>query len=154
MIVAVVGKGRNCPPEVADIARFVGYAVGAAGHVLVCGGLGGVMDAAAAGAAMAGATVIGLVPNQDPPNDNCTIALATGLPPTVRNIVVGSCCDALLALGGSHGTMQEIAVALDREVPVAAVETDRWIGLVPERIGRDHVPAWLAQVELRRSCVA
>ncbi len=143
MIVAVVGKGRNCRPEVVDLARHVGRQVAVAGHVLVCGGLGGVMMASAEGASEAGGVVLGVVPNEDAANGHCTIVVRTGLPPTVRNVVIGSCCDAMLALDGSHGTMQEIAVALDRGVPIAAVETQRWASLVQAILSPDDVRGWL-----------
>lgn len=145
MIVAVVGKGRNCDPLVEELAEEVGLAIAQAGHTVVCGGLGGVMEGAARGARAAGGQVIGLLPGQLDANEHCALVLRTGVPVAIRNVILASCCDAMLALDGSHGTMQELAVALNREgLPVAQVETHRWTPLGLHMLQRQEVAAWLS----------
>lgn len=148
MIVAVVGKGRDCVRDTWAVAVEVGMRVAAAGHVVVTGGLAGVMDGAARGAQRAGGVVIGLLPagREDEATDQLTYALPTGLTEPVRNIVIGSCCDAMLACFGSHGTLQELAVAIDRGIPVAAVETERWAGLGIARLLLTEVDEWLSSI--------
>lgn len=145
MIVSVVGKGRNCPTSISDLAYSVGYFVATGGHTLVTGGLGGVMLAAARGAAPHG-PVIGILPLQrepDPMWPSGAVVLHTGVPVSIRNVFTASCCDVMLAVDGSHGTMQELAVALDREIPVAQVDTKRWPGVIP--IALADVKAWLEE---------
>lgn len=150
-LIAVVGKGRNCPPDVAALAREVGSTVAMHGHHVVTGGYAGVMVAAARGAADIGlAPPIALLPEgravpEDFPVES--IVIPTGLSIPVRNVLVGSCCAAMVALHGSHGAMQELAVAIDRDVPVVAVDTHRWEGLGVTRITHDELSAWLRQLD-------
>lgn len=149
-LIAVVGKGRNCPTEVEEVALRVGAAVARAGHVTVTGGYAGVMVAAAHGAASRGGRVLALlpegrsVPDDFPPD---AIVVPTGLSIPARNVVVGSCCAAMVALHGSHGALQELAVAIDREVPVVAVATDTWAGLGVQRIEPEEVLAWASLID-------
>lgn len=145
MIVSVVGKGRNCPVEVTDIAWSIGYHVAAAGHVVVTGARSGVMLAAARGALQVpGAKVIGLLPvdvEPEPLWPEEAVLLRTGLHEYSRNIVVAACCDRMLATTGSHGTAQELAIADDRGIPVAQVDTTRWPGV--DAIGLHDIAGWL-----------
>jgi uncharacterized protein (TIGR00725 family) len=120
-LVAVVGKGRDCPQAVYDAAREIGAAVADANAILVTGGLGGVMEAAAAGCQAAGGFVVGVIPQQYKGNSHLSLALRTGLPEPVRNVITANCCQAMLVLPGSHGTLQEAVVALDRNIPVGLV---------------------------------
>ena len=145
MIAVVIGKGRNCPEELCDLAHEVGAAVGRSGHVLVTGGLGGVMLHAAIGAADEGGRVIGLVPAGREPDERFPgLVLRTGLTEPVRNVVTGSCADFMLVLWGSHGTAQELAVATDRGIPVAAVETGHWVTMAKGPIlQRGQVEGWI-----------
>lgn len=144
MIVAVVGKGRNCPRDVWELAYDCGVAVAQGGHLLMTGGLGGVMLQAALGAAAHGGTVIGVLPDKREPDPAFPgIVVPTGMSEPNRNVVMGSCCAAMLALYGSHGTMQEVAVALDREIPVASVETDLWEPFGARHVRIDEVDEWL-----------
>src|SRR5262249_53979449 len=104
------------------LAHAVGAAVAAAGAVLVCGGLGGVMEAAARGAAEGGGTVVGLVPSYDPAraNRHLTIVIPTGMG-HARNVLVAAAGDVLIALPGEHGTLAEIALARAIGRPVVAL---------------------------------
>ena len=119
--IAVIGKG-SADPDLAPLAEEVGRRLAEAGAVLVCGGLGGVMESAARGAAGAGGTVIGIVPSTDPASANahCThvVATATGI---ARNLAVVASSEAVIAIGGEWGTLSEIAHARQLERPVVAL---------------------------------
>jgi uncharacterized protein (TIGR00725 family) len=81
--------------------------------VLVCGGLGGVMEAACRGARSEGGTAVGILPGLDrgAANQHVSVAVATGLG-EARNALVVRAADALIAVGGAYGTLAEIALAL------------------------------------------
>lgn len=121
--VAVVGAGEASEAE-RSVAEEVGRILGERGAVLICGGLGGVMDAAARGAAGAGGIVVGLLPGDDRTvaNPHLTIALTTGLG-EMRNPLVVRAVDAVIAVGGSYGTLSEIAFALRTNTPVVGLGT-------------------------------
>jgi uncharacterized protein (TIGR00725 family) len=91
----------------------VGRELGSRGAVLVCGGLGGVMEAACRGAKEAGGTTIGILPGSDrsAANVHVDFAIPTGLG-EARNALVVRAADALVAVGGGYGTLSEIAFAL------------------------------------------
>lgn len=147
MIVAVVGKGRDCPFDTWAVAQRVGAAVALAGHVLLTGGLGGVMLAAAKGAAAEHGQVIGLVPDRGEPDPEFPgLLLRTGLSTPTRNVVMGHACDAMLACYGSHGTMQELAFALDRGIPVAAVACSTWHTIGVPTLELPEVLPWLVSL--------
>lgn len=123
--IGIVGEGV-CSGRTARDAERVGGLVAAAGAVLVCGGLGGVMEAAARGAAGAGGTVVGLLPGFRRADANrwVTIPIVTGMD-QARNILVVRSSDALVAIGGMYGTLSEIAMALKLGVPVVGLRTWR-----------------------------
>ncbi|MGW2787715.1 TIGR00725 family protein [Streptomyces populi] len=107
--IGVVGPGKATARE-ADLAWQVGALLAQRGAVIMCGGLSGVMEACADGASTAGGTVVGVLPGKDrnAANRYLTVALATGLG-ELRNGVLVSACDALIAVGGSWGTLSEVA---------------------------------------------
>jgi uncharacterized protein (TIGR00725 family) len=109
-------------PEQRELAREVGRRLAEAGAVVLCGGLGGVMEAAAEGASSAGGTVVGILPGADRSggNPHLTIAIATGLG-EARNAVLASACDAVIAVAGGWGTLSEIAFARRLGRPVVAI---------------------------------
>jgi uncharacterized protein (TIGR00725 family) len=94
------------------------------GAVLVCGGLGGAMEAACRGARAAGGTTVGILPGSERADANpyVDIALPTGLGEG-RNALVVRTADALIAVGGGYGTLSEIALALRHGKPVIGVDT-------------------------------
>lgn len=121
--IAVVGSGD--PGEgLAAIAREVGRLIAEAGAALVCGGRGGVMEAAAHGAHDVGGDVIGIVPSADPSDANpfCTHIVAATVG-TARNLAVVASGEAVIAIGGAWGTLSEIAFARDLDRPVIALGT-------------------------------
>jgi hypothetical protein len=126
--VGVIGSGGRLDRESAEAARRVGAALARRGAVLVCGGLGGVMEAAAAGAREAGGTVLGILPGSDAgaAAPGVSIPLPTGLG-EARNVLVVRSSEAVVAIAGGWGTLSEAAFCLKLGVPL--------FGL------RDHLPA-------------
>jgi hypothetical protein len=110
--VAVIGGGE-ASPDILALAREVGREVARRGAVLLCGGLGGVMAAAAQGATEAGGVSIGILPDADRGRANpyLTYSLPTNLG-HARNIVIAHAADALIAVDGGHGTISEAAIGL------------------------------------------
>lgn len=110
--IGVVGEGV-CTRATARVAEHVGAAIAQAGAVLFCGGRTGVMEAASRGAARAGGTVVGVLPGFSRADGNrwVTIPVVTGMD-QARNVVLVRSCDAVIAVGGSYGTLSEIALAL------------------------------------------
>ena len=154
--VAVIGDGDPRGPEahrILEWAEEVGQLLARDGAIVVTGGLGGVMRAASRGAVAAGGTTIGILPGADPAeaNEYVTIAIATGLG-VVRNMVVVTAADAVLAIGGRHGTLSEIGLALRMGRQVVAlsswrVESDHRIG--GPRVHRARDPREAAAMALR-----
>jgi uncharacterized protein (TIGR00725 family) len=111
--VAVVGSG-SCTEgsEAWVLAEEVGRRLAKAGATVVCGGLGGVMEAAARGAAEAGGTAIGIVPGRsiDEANPHCTHVVATDIG-HARNLAVVASGEVVIAVGGEWGTLSEIGFA-------------------------------------------
>jgi uncharacterized protein (TIGR00725 family) len=110
--VAVIGAG-TCDGAQAALAEEVGRLLARAGALVVCGGLGGVMEAACRGAKAAGGTTLGLLPglDRDDANEWVDVAVPTGFG-EARNLLVVRAADALIAIGGEFGTLSEIGFAL------------------------------------------
>lgn len=123
--IGVIGEG-TCSRRAARDAERVGAVLARAGAVLLCGGLRGVMAAAARGAARAGGTVVGILPGFSRADANpwITVAIATGMD-QARNVILVRSCDAVVAVGGWYGTLSEIALALKLGVPVVALRSWR-----------------------------
>jgi uncharacterized protein (TIGR00725 family) len=121
--IAVCGPG-DAPDEDLARAEEAGAAIAREGAVLVCGGLGGVMEAACRGASALGGTTVGLLPGEDRSAANAWVGIAipTGLG-EVRNALIVRAADAVVAIGGAYGTLSEIALALRRGIPVIGVGT-------------------------------
>jgi len=122
-IIAVIGGGQ-CTKKEARLAEEVGRELAKRGAVLVCGGLGGVMEAACRGAGAEGGITIGILPGEDShsANPHVQIAVATGLG-YARNIAVVRSARAVIAVGGSYGTLSEIGYALQGGIPVIGLNT-------------------------------
>jgi uncharacterized protein (TIGR00725 family) len=119
--IAVLGSSDPAPPFV-SLAIEIGRAIAEVGGILVCGGLGGVMEAAARGAKEKGGLTVGILPSYDKKTANAFIdvIVPTGLG-HARNILVAASGDAIVALPGSHGTRSEISIALKLGKPVIGV---------------------------------
>ncbi len=121
--IAVIGAGE-APAEVLELARAAGAEIAARGAVLVCGGRGGVMAAAAQGARERGGHTIGILPGYDAndANPHIEFAISTGMGEARNAIVIGS-ADAVIALAGEGGTLSEIGLALKLGRPVVALQS-------------------------------
>jgi uncharacterized protein (TIGR00725 family) len=122
-IIAVIG-GRRTEKRLLKEAEDVGRLIARRGAVLICGGLGGVMEAASRGAKSEGGITVGILPQNDSGNANqyIDIPIATGLG-IGRNVIIARTADALIAVGGAYGTLSEIAFALQMAKPVAGITT-------------------------------
>ena len=123
-IVGVIGAG-SCDEETAATAERVGELIAERGAALVCGGLGGVMEAAARGARGKGGLTIGILPGDSRLSANPYIVapIVTDIG-HARNVVITHTAQGLVAVSGGFGTLSEIAVALKLGKPVAVL--GRW----------------------------
>lgn len=123
LYLAVIGASE-ADEHVAATAEQVGVRIGERGALLVCGGLGGVMEAACRGARSAGGTTIGYLPGTDrrDANPHLDIALPTGMG-ELRNGLIVRAADAVVAVGGEWGTLSEIGFALRLGRPVVGLGT-------------------------------
>jgi uncharacterized protein (TIGR00725 family) len=154
--VAVIGDGDPRGPEahrVMDWAEEIGQLLARAGATVITGGLGGVMRAASRGAASAGGVTIGILPDADADeaNEYVSIPIATGLG-VARNLVVVTAADAVVAVGGRHGTLSEIGLALRMGRHVVAlsswrVESEHRLG--GPRVHRARDPREAAELGIR-----
>ena len=121
--VGVIGAGE-CSDSIYQIARNLGLEIGKRGWIMLCGGLGGVMEGAARGCIEAGGTTIGLLPglDKDSANPFIKIPLPTGLGEG-RNLLIVRASDILVSIAGGYGTLSEIALALKMKKPVIGLET-------------------------------
>lgn len=121
--VGVIGAA-NCSSEGAFLAFQVGRLLAQHGAVLVCGGLGGVMESAARGAKELGGSTVGILPGSDfrEANPFIDVKIVTGLS-HARNILVVRSSDVLIAIEGGYGTLSEIAIALKLGKPVIGLNT-------------------------------
>jgi len=123
LTIAVIGGGK-CSAQEAVLAEAVGRELAKRGAVLVCGGLSGVMEAACRGASSEGGITIGILPGDDrrSANPHVQIPIVTGLG-YARNIAVVKSAQAVIAIGGSYGTLSEISHALQSGIPVIGLNT-------------------------------
>ena len=121
--VAVVGGARAGGPAL-EAAEEVGERLARAGALVICGGRGGVMEAACRGAKRGGGTTVGILPGErrDDANQWVDVAIATGLG-EARNSIVARCADGLIAISGEFGTLSEIALGLRAGKPVVGLDT-------------------------------
>ncbi|RME38250.1 MAG: TIGR00725 family protein [Deltaproteobacteria bacterium] len=123
LLIGVIGAGRASQDGM-RLAEEVGCLLAQSGAVLICGGLGGVMEAACRGAVSAGGETIGLIPGADwlAANPYVRIVLPTGLG-HARNVLICQAARALIAIEGEYGTLSEMAIALKLGRPVVALNS-------------------------------
>ncbi len=131
MRVSVIG-GSTIDQETAKTAEAVGSELASRGHTVVCGGLGGVMEAACRGAVAAGGETIGILPTDrvEDANDYVTTPIATGLG-HARNPIVVLNGDAAIAIDGAGGTLSELGFTRVFEKPTAGINTHGVDGIKP-----------------------
>jgi len=121
ILIAVVG-GHKCDKKTAKLAYDLGKEIAKIGAILVCGGLGGVMEYAAKGVKEHGGITVGILPTEDKcrANQFIDIPIATGLGYT-RNTIVTTAADFVIALKGEYGTLSEMGFALNAKKKVLAI---------------------------------
>ncbi|MDX1578693.1 MAG: TIGR00725 family protein [Gemmatimonadota bacterium] len=146
----MIGSGRASATHEAS-ARSVGEGIARADAVLVCGGLGGVMRAAAEGAAARGGIVVGLLPGDDPATaaPGVTIPIATGLG-EARNVLVVRAAEAVIAIAGAWGTLSEAAFCRKLGVPLVGLDATLPAGVIEDAAASPEEAVSRA-VELARS---
>jgi hypothetical protein len=123
LLIGVIG-GSSPTAEEAALAEAVGHALAEAGAMLICGGRGGVMEAACRGAKAADGLTIGVLPgaSRRGANPHVDIPIVTGMG-EARNAIITRTAQAVIAVGGSYGTLSEIALALAFGTPVVGLGT-------------------------------
>ncbi len=123
MYIAVIGAGK-CGKELYELAYEVGREIAKRKAILICGGLGGVMDASAKGAKEAGGITVGILPgdNRIGVSKYLDVSLPTGIG-EARNVLVVKAADVVIAIGGEYGTLSEISHALKMNKPVIGLKT-------------------------------
>jgi uncharacterized protein (TIGR00725 family) len=121
--IGVIG-GSNVDRSLYQMAEEVGRRIAQSGARLICGGLGGVMEAACKGAAAEGGLTIGLLPGDErrEANPHVNVPVATGLG-IARNLIIVRSSDVLIAIAGGYGTLNEIGAALNLSKHVVALKT-------------------------------
>jgi len=125
LFIAVIGGSESSPEEL-NAAEEVGRELARQGAVLVCGGLGGIMEAACQGASAEGGVTIGILPGdiRRAANPYVQIPIVTDLG-QARNVIVVKSAQAVIAIDGSYGTLSEISHALQSGIPVIGLDT--WV---------------------------
>ncbi|MGH7274528.1 MAG: TIGR00725 family protein [Nitrospiria bacterium] len=120
-IIGVIGSSK-CGPQLARMAEEVGRRIAEGGGILVCGGLGGVMQAAAMGAKQAGGQTIGILPDDkaETANPYIDFPISTGMG-YARNVIIVKTADVLIAVEGKYGTLSEVAYALIFDKPLISL---------------------------------
>ncbi len=131
MRISVIG-GSAVSTATYEQAKTVGQHLGERGHTVVCGGLGGVMEAVCRGATDAGGRTIGILPSADPADANAyvDVPIATGLG-DARNALVALNGAGVIAIDGAYGTLSEIALSLNADRPVVGLDTHAIVGVEP-----------------------
>jgi len=144
-VIAVIGAGK-CSKKLRDMAAEVGRIVAEQGGVIVCGGMGGIMEGAARGAKEAGGTTIGILPTdlKEDANEFIDYVIPTGFG-EARNIMVVRAADAVIAFPGKFGTLTEMAFALHAKRPVISVNAWR----LSDEISQVETPAEAAELAMK-----
>ncbi|WP_419095402.1 TIGR00725 family protein [Methanococcoides cohabitans] len=135
--IGVIGAG-SCDEKVSKMAEAVGTGIAKKNATLICGGLGGVMEAASKGCKAAGGQTIGILPGKQKEDANQYIdhIIVTAMG-HARNAIIAQSCDALIAVDGEYGTLSEIALSLKMGKPVVTLGSKwdiegTWVAASPE----------------------
>ncbi len=153
MKIGVIGASR-CSKRIAKIAYQVGKEIAQRKAVLICGGLGGVMEEAARGAKANKGLTVGILPgfSSSDANPYIDIPIITGMDHG-RNIIVVRSCDAIIAIGGREGTLSEIAFALKLRIPLIGIETWKIEGVIKAKDAKDAVRKALQALKKEKKIV-
>ncbi len=132
--------GRVITEEIASLAEELGHRLAGKNYLVYCGGGLGVMEAVSKGVAEAGGTVVGILKgeNTEEANPYISIPVATNMGVT-RNALLAYTCDAAVAVSGNHGTLSEIAFALQLNKPVIGLKTWDIEGVIPAKTVDDVI---------------
>lgn len=135
--IAVCGSAQ-CDEVTYEQARQVGRLLGTAGAVLLCGGLGGVMEAACRGARESGGFTVGILPGPEATaaNPYVDLPIVTGMG-QARNVILVLSAQAVIAIAGEAGTLSEVALALKLGRPVIGLQT--WHLLRPDGTSEERI---------------
>ena len=138
-IIAVIGTG-SADESLYRTAEEVGRLVARRNAILICGGLGGVMEAASKGARSEGGIVVGILPqyHKEEANAYIDIPVATGFGEG-RNVIIVRTADAIISVGGGYGTLSEIAFGLRIGKPVIGIKTWDIKGIITAETAEDAV---------------
>jgi uncharacterized protein (TIGR00725 family) len=133
MMIAVIGQNK-CNKDLETLAESLGQEIARRGHVLVCGGMGGVMEAACRGAKKGGGVTIGILPGKDRAEGNRYIdfPIVTAMS-HARNAIIVRTAEAVIAVGGRYGTLSEIGLAKAIDRPVYGLKSWAVEGVIPVR---------------------
>lgn len=137
--VAVIGGG-DADKRILNLAREVGREIAKAGCTLLCGGLGGVMEACAQGAKEVGGLTIGILPggSGEEANPYIDVKIVTAMS-HARNAIIARSADFLIAVDGEMGTLSEIALALKERKPVIMLEVESSIFKAVKELKNDNL---------------
>lgn len=139
ILISVIG-GRRVEKSLLKEAELVGRLLAQKNAVLICGGLGGVMEAVSRGMRSEGGLTVGILPqdHRDKANSFVDVPIATGLG-IGRNVIIARAADAVIAVGGEYGTLSEIAFALQMGKPVVGISTWNIKGVIPAKAAEEAV---------------
>ncbi len=155
MMISIIG-GERCPREALEAAEIVGRELAQRGVTLVCGGRGGVMEAACRGARSVDGHTIGILPGRGAadgaPNSYVEFPIYTGMG-FARNVMVVLSGEAVIAISGAYGTLSEIAYALIHDTPVIGLDTwdFAYHGHEGDRITRVSDPVQAAELAIEKA---
>lgn len=143
--IAVIG-GREVSQEILKKAEAVGRLIAERDAVLLCGGMGGVMEAACRGAKSAGGVTVGILPTGSRLDANpfVDIAIPTAMG-MARNAIIIQSADAAVAVGGSYGTLSEMAFARHNGIPLVSVDSWPVDETVPKISDPEEAVEWVFQ---------
>lgn len=138
--ISVIGTGE-CSSEIEKTAYQTGKLIAEKGAVLICGGLSGVMNAAAQGASDSGGLVIGILPSSNRAGESkyLSASIPTGMG-NARNALVVQSAEVVIAISGGYGTLSEIGLALKMGKPVIGIKTWELDRIGPSEIVKTETP--------------
>lgn len=130
-LIAVIGGSVIKSEEIKNLAFEAGVEIAKRGYVLVCGGMGGVMEEASRGAKSVGGVVVGILPGKDisEANPYIDIPIVTAMSHARNAIIVRTAC-CVIAIDGEYGTLSEIALAKVINKPVFGIKSWNIEGMI------------------------
>lgn len=139
MIIGIIGSGDKKEKDKLP-AEEVGKGLAEKNITIICGGLGGIMEASCRGAKSAKGLTIGILPGNSRKDANpyVDIAIPTGMG-EARNLIIIRSCSCVIAIGGGYGTLSEIGFALKLGIPVVGLNSWKIDGIIEAETATDAV---------------